>query len=799
MIIAALLLIIATATMLYHACRRATFIVVLFALHMALTLLGLSNLWLWATFIVLITLIAYPPLRQYLFIRPFIKPLTQAVPSLSSTEKEALEAGTTWWEAELFRGKPHWHTLLHYPTPKLTEEEQTFINGPVASVCAMVDDFDVTHRSADLPQEVWAYLKENKFFALIIDKQYGGLKFSPYAQSCILQKLASVSSTLAITVGVPNSLGPGELLQHYGTEEQKNYYLPRLAKGEEIPCFALTSPEAGSDASAIPDVGEVCWGEWQGETILGMRLTWNKRYITLAPVATLLGLAFKLRDPEHLLGETTELGITCALIPTHTPGVEIGRRHFPLNVPFQNGPTKGKDVFVPLDFIIGGQAMAGKGWMMLMSCLSIGRGITLPSNSTGMLINATLTTSAYARIRRQFKQPIGKMEGIERPLAEMIGTSYVLDAACRLTMGSLMLGEKPAIVSAIMKYHSTERAQHAIKLAMDITGGKGICLGPSNFIARAYQGAPVAITVEGANILTRSMIIFGQGAIRCHPYLIQMVELLAKKEVSVSELDQLLTRFANYSLGNSVRAFWLSFTAGFTSKAPHKSPLQRYYQYCNLYSAQLALLSDTSLLLLGGQLKRKEAISARLGDILSVLYLCSAILKQQHDSDYQHTHVAKFALDSLLKEIEISVSELLDNYPNVMLGWGLKRLLMPFGLRWKVPSDIACHHLALQMQKPSSLRDYFTNAIDLQATSTSASAKVNHALQIMIDIEPILEKIANNSGRPARYNFLDKQGKEGVENGWISQDEYQRLILAEKVRLSVINVDDFAPDEIAHS
>ncbi|MDU5193265.1 MAG: acyl-CoA dehydrogenase, partial [Mixta calida] len=412
-------------------------------------------------------------------------------------------AGTTWWEGDLFRGNPDWQKLHNYPQPRLTPEEQAFLDGPVEEACRMANDFQITHEMADLPPELWAYLKEHRFFAMIIKKEYGGLAFSAYAQARVLQKLAGVSGILAITVGVPNSLGPGELLQHYGTDEQKDHYLPRLARGEEIPCFALTSPEAGSDAGAIPDTGVVCMGEWQGQQVLGMRLTWNKRYITLAPIATVLGLAFKLYDPEHLLGDTEELGITCALIPTHTPGVEIGKRHFPLNVPFQNGPTRGKDIFVPIDYIIGGPKMAGQGWRMLVECLSVGRGITLPSNSTGSVKSLALATGAYARIRRQFKVSIGKMEGIEEPLARIAGNAYVMDAAATLITAGIMLGEKPAVLSAIVKYHCTHRGQRAIIDAMDIAGGKGIMLGKSNFLARAYQGAPIAITVEGANILTR--------------------------------------------------------------------------------------------------------------------------------------------------------------------------------------------------------------------------------------------------------------------------------------------------------
>lgn len=510
------------------AYRRASLFTATLATAAALvagTFYGHVPLLVWALFAVIALPLNLVEFRRNQLTKPLFKIYKSIMPEMSRTEKEAIEAGTTWWEADLFAGNPDWKKLHAIPVSTLSAEEQAFMDGPVEEVCRMVNDWEVTHERADLSPEVWQYLKDNKFFAMIIKKKYGGLEFSAYAQSCVLQKLCGASAVLASTVGVPNSLGPGELLQHYGTDEQKDYYLPRLAVGKEIPCFALTSPEAGSDAGSIPDFGIVCKGEWEGEEVLGMRLTWNKRYITLAPIATVLGLAFKLRDPDHLLGEEEELGITCALIPTHIKGVDIGRRHFPLNVPFQNGPTRGKDVFVPLDFIIGGPAMAGQGWRMLVECLSVGRGITLPSNSTGGVKMLALATGAYSRIRRQFKLPIGKMEGIEEPLARLGGNAYIMGAAAKLTVTGIDLGEKPSVISAIVKYHLTDRAQKCIIDAMDIHGGKAICMGPNNYLARGYQGAPIAVTVEGANILTRSMIIYGQGAIRCHPYVLP--EMLA--------------------------------------------------------------------------------------------------------------------------------------------------------------------------------------------------------------------------------------------------------------------------------
>lgn len=613
---------------LYHRMSLVKSVSLLTATMLVLTITGSVGVIGWTLYVLAIAVFAVSGIRQSLISRKALALFKTVLPAMSQTEKEALDAGTVWWEAELFKGKPEWEKLHAIQAPKLSAEEQAFLDGPVNEVCAMVSDFQVTHELADLPPEVWQYLKDNKFFAMIIKKKYGGLEFSAYAQSLVLQKLTGVSGVLSSTVGVPNSLGPGELLQHYGTEDQKNYYLPRLAEGKEIPCFALTSPEAGSDAGSIPDYGVVCKGEWEGKEVLGMRLTWNKRYITLAPVATVLGLAFKLRDPEGLLGEKEDLGITCALIPTDVKGVEIGNRHFPLNVPFQNGPTRGKDIFVPIDFIIGGEKMAGQGWRMLVECLSVGRGITLPSNSTGGIKSAAMATGAYSRIRRQFKQPIGHMEGVEEPLARLGGNAYVMDAASNLTVAGIDLGEKPSVISAIVKYHCTHRGQQSIIDAMDIVGGKGICLGPSNFLARGYQGSPIAVTVEGANILTRSMIIFGQGAIRCHPYVLEeMNAAYSEASDAVEKFDKALAGHVSFTMSNLVRSIWFGLSDGLGSSAPTKDATKRYYQQLNRYSANLALLSDISMAVLGGSLKRKERLSARLGDILSQLYLSSATLK----------------------------------------------------------------------------------------------------------------------------------------------------------------------------
>ncbi|HGF7476431.1 TPA: acyl-CoA dehydrogenase FadE [Vibrio mimicus] len=767
---------------------------------LALSLFGPFGFFSWALYLAAVAVLCVPSIRQSLISGKALAVFKKVLPAMSQTEKEALEAGTVWWEAELFKGKPDWKKLHTIPAPKLSAEEQAFLDGPVNEVCAMVNDYQVTHELADLPPEIWTFLKEKKFFAMIIKKQYGGLEFSAYAQSLVLQKLTGVSSVLSSTVGVPNSLGPGELLQHYGTEEQKNYYLPRLAEGKEIPCFALTSPEAGSDAGSIPDFGVVCKGQWEGKEVLGMRLTWNKRYITLAPVATVLGLAFKLRDPEGLLGEKEDLGITCALIPTHLKGVEIGNRHFPLNVPFQNGPTRAKDLFVPLDFIIGGPKMAGQGWRMLVECLSVGRGITLPSNSTGGIKSAALATGAYARIRRQFKQPIGQMEGIEEPLARLAGNAYVMDAASNLTVAGIDLGEKPSVISAIVKYHCTHRGQRSIIDAMDIVGGKGICLGPANFLARGYQGAPIAITVEGANILTRSMIIFGQGAIRCHPYVLKEMEAAySPNSDAVERFDMALAGHVGFVLSNLVRSLWLGLTDGYGSQAPTRDATKRYYQQLNRYSANLALLADVSMAVLGGSLKRKERLSARLGDILSQLYLSSATLKRFENDGrpVEDLPLVHWGLQDSLRQTEIAIDEFLANFPNRFIGRALRLIIMPFGRVRKTPSDKLDSKLAEILQTPSATRSRIGRNQYLTPSDHNPAGKVEQALTVILQAEPLFDKVCKALNQRRPFTGLDEVAKLGLEAKVLTIQEAALLSEAEAHRLYTINVDDFAPQELA--
>ncbi|NLS13181.1 acyl-CoA dehydrogenase [Vibrio sp. SM6] len=799
-LLSALTMIVLWAITLYHRASLRITLGVLSIAMIALSVIGAVGLISWSLFIAVVALSAIPAIRQHVISGRALNAFRRVLPAMSETEKTALEAGTVWWEAELFGGKPNWQRLHNIKAPQLSQEERAFLDGPVNEVCAMVNDYQVTHELADLPEEVWRYLKQHGFFAMIIDKRYGGLGFSAYAQSLVLQKLTGVSSVLSSTVGVPNSLGPGELLQHYGTDEQKQYYLPRLAKGDEIPCFALTSPEAGSDAGAIPDFGVVCRGQWQGTEIIGMKLTWNKRYITLAPVATVLGLAFKLRDPDGLLGDTEELGMTCALIPTHLEGVKIGRRHFPLNVPFQNGPTQASELFVPLDFIIGGAKMAGQGWRMLVECLSVGRGITLPSNTTGGLKTAALSTGAYARIRRQFKQPIGQMEGVEAPLARIGGNAYVMDAATQLTVTAIDLGEKPSVISAIVKYHCTHRGQRGIIDAMDVVGGKGICLGPSNFLGRGYQGAPIAITVEGANILTRSMIIFGQGAIRCHPYVLrEMHAAHSTSEDAISQFDQALAGHIHFAASNVIRSFWLSLTDGRGSFSPTSDTTQRYYQQLNRYSANLALLSDVAMAVMGGALKRKERISARLGDVLSQLYLASATLKRFEDDGRpaEDLPLLDWGLQDALLQIELALDELLNNFPNRAVAWALRRLILPWGRVRQTPSDKLDSQVAQILQTPSATRNRLGREQYWQPTEFNNAGKIELALSVILQAEPLFDKVCKIQGRRRAFIHLDKVADEGIEAGILTQEEAAILHEAEVHRLATINVDDFEPQELA--
>jgi acyl-CoA dehydrogenase len=689
-------------------------------------------------------LILVRPIRRALISRPLFATYRKVLPQMSDTERDALEAGTVWWEGELFRGKPDWQKLHGYPQPKLTAEEQSFLDNECEEACRLVDDWKVTQELYDLPNEAWRYIKTKGFLGMIIPKKYGGLEFSAYAHSQVITKLSTRSSALAVSVMVPNSLGPAELLLHYGTDEQKAHYLPRLAKGVEIPAFALTSPWAGSDAASIPDSGVVCKGMYQGKEVLGMRVNWDKRYITLAPVCTVFGLAFHLYDPDGLLGNKKHIGITCALVPYDHPGVETGRRHFPLNAMFMNGPTRGKDVFMPLDFIIGGPKMAGGGWRMLMECLAAGRSISLPSSNTGMAQMTARAVGGYARVRSQFKMAVGKFEGVEEALTRIGAYTYMMDAVRKMTAGAVDLGEKPSVVSAIAKYHVTERARQVVNDGMDVIGGKGICLGPSNFMGRAYQQVPVAITVEGANILTRSLIIFGQGAIRCHPFLLAEMQSAQNPDVKkgLVDFDKALWAHVGFTIKNGFRALWLGMTGShFVTVNVDTAPeMRRYYQQMTRFSA-----------------------------------IWDAMYKAQE------------AFDGVIA-----------NFPIRFIAAFLHRSIFPWGHPYVVPSDEVGHQVAKLLIAPSASRDRLTAECFIPQTEKEPIGAIELALHATLEAEAIEAKIrvAEKNGRfenNPQANVRDI-AIVAAECGVITAAEFEIMKRRNALRDIVVHVDDFPFD-----
>jgi acyl-CoA dehydrogenase len=741
------------------------------------------------------------PFRQRVITKPLLGFYTKILPPLSPTEKVALEAGTVGFEGELFSGNPKWSVLLNQPKPVLTAEEQAYIDGPVEEVCKMCNDWETTHVRADLSPEIWEFLKQKKFFGMIIPKEYGGLGFSAYMHSRVIMKLASVSATLSSTVGVPNSLGPGELLAHYGTKEQKDYYLPRLADGREIPCFGLTGPTAGSDATSIPDYGIVCEGDWNGARVLGVKLNFEKRYITLAPVASIIGLAFRLYDPNGLLSDEKDRGITLALVPRNTPGMDIGRRHFPLNCVFQNGPIYGKDVFLPLSQLIGGEDYVGQGWRMLVECLSVGRAITLPSTSSGASKLAAVVTGAYSRIRKQFGLSIGRFEGVEEALARLAGNAYACSALSQATAAAVDRGEKPAVPSAIAKYHCTEMAREVARDAMDINAGKGVILGPKNYLGRGWQAAPISITVEGANIMTRSLMIFGQGAIRCHPWVLKEMQAATNPDESkrVPEFDKNLFGHIGFAISNAIRSWWFGLTASKIGAAPGDAYTKRYYRKLNRYSANLALLADTSMLLLGGKLKFKEKLSGRLGDVLSHLYIASAMLKRYEDDGRPATEqpLLAYAFHDTAFKIERALSGALRNFPIRPAAWLMWLLVFPWGRRAQEPSDRLGRRAAALLMSPCDARDRMADGIFLTPCENNPAGRINASLAKVILAEPVERKFLKalkNSDIEA-LEFKD-QLEEGVREGWITAEEKIQLQELRELTWDAISVDDFDPSEL---
>jgi len=740
--------------------------------------------------------------RQQYLTKPFMGVYRSMLPEMSRTESEALEAGTVWWDGELFSGKPDWNKLLDIPEPKMSQEEHDFLNNECEELCRMLDDWHITHELGDLPEHIWDFLKEKGFFAMIIPKKYGGKEFSALAHSEVLIKVSGVSLTCSSIIAVPNSLGPGELLNHYGTEEQKEYYLPRLADGRELPCFALTGPRAGSDATSLTDSGIVCKGNYNGEDVVGIKLNFSKRYITLAPVATVIGLAFQLRDPDGLIGDVKDYGITAALIPRSTPGITIGRRHFPLNVPFQNGPIQGKDVFIPLDFIIGGREMAGKGWKMLCEQLSVGRCISLPSNATGGAKAAIATSAAYARIREQFGIPIGKFEAIQEVMARMAAQTYFMDAARKMTAGAIDLGEVPSVPSAILKYHLTETARKIGIDAMDIHGGKGICMGPKNYLARGYQGAPVGITVEGANIMTRALIIFGQGAVRCHPYVLKEMEAAKDTDEAqgLKDFDAALFGHVGYAISNAVRSLVLGATYAHWTHVPIEGPTKRYYQHLNRFSAAFAFVTDVSMLTLGGKLKFMESTSARLGDMLSMMYLASATLKHYEDQGRpaEDLPLVEYACRYLLYQNQEQLHSMLRNFPNKWLSRLVRFCVFPRGRKYYSPADEWNRDISEKLMANTATRQRLIAGIYNTVEENNPFGLLEEAMQLCNANNDLVKKVmqAHKQGEIVSAGDAPEIYQAAETAGLINADELATLLEMDAKVMSLINVDDFAPHEL---
>jgi len=765
---------------------------------------GFSLFWgllVWSVLLLPSLLIGVPGIRLAWLSKPLLRRIRKVLPPMSETERDAIEAGSVWWEAELFRGAPDWDKLQNYKMPVLSEAEQAFLEGPVDQLCAMIDDWDITHRRMDLPPEVWDFLRQNRFFGMIIPRSYGGLEFSAYGHSCVVTKIAARSISVGVTVMVPNSLGPAELLLHYGTEAQKDHYLPRLADGRDIPCFALTGPDAGSDAGAIADSGVVCKGEHDGKQVLGLRLNWNKRYITLGPVATVLGLAFKVFDPDGLLGGEEELGITCALIPADTPGITIGNRHLPLNAAFQNGPNSGKDVFIPMDYIIGGQANIGKGWRMLVESLSVGRGISLPAVGVAAGKSCARNTGAYAYVRKQFNTSIGKFEGVEEALARIGGMAYMMEAGRLLTLSALDSGEKPSIITAILKCYNTEHMRQVVNHAMDVHGGRGICMGPSNYLARAYQSLPVGITVEGANILTRSMIIFGQGAIRCHPYLVREMEAATMPESAAADaaFDRALRGHAEYFVTNYCRAFIYGISGSHLAPSPYSGRIGEYYRRLGQMSAAFAVCSDLVLMILGGAFKRKEKLSGRFADALGYMFYASAALRK-FDADGQPRSdlpLLEWTAKYCLYQVQMALDEILRNFPIKWLGVVIRHSIFPLGLNLRQPNDALSHRVAALLIRPGEARDRLTNGVYITDDPNDITGCLEDALHKVVKAEPIERRL--------RHEQAEQHGLEDYPQ-WlvrlqaamqVSAAEADILLQARLATMRVVAVDDFTPQQLS--
>lgn len=749
------------------------------------------------------------PLRLQRLSRPLLSRVRGMLPSLSATEAEALKSGSVDWDGELFSGRPRWERLIGARPAQLSAEEQAFVDGPVETLCGMLDDWALTHEEYDLPQNVWRYMREEGFFGLVIPAEYGGKGFSHTAHSEIVMKLSTRSVSGAVTAMVPNSLGPGELLHHYGTDDQKAHYLPRLAKGDEIPCFALTSPVAGSDAGAIPDKGIVCRGQWQGESVLGLKVTWNKRYITLAPVATLIGLAVKVYDPDGLLGGDEVVGVSCVMVPRELDGVNAGARHLPMNTVFMNGPTWGTDVFIPMSQVIGGQDMLGKGWTMLLECLSIGRSVSLPALGTGAGKLACLATGAYAYTREQFGRSISQFEGVQAALEPLAGYTYQMNAARLLTAGMLDRGERPAVPSALLKYHNTELMRHAINHAMDVVAGRGVVTGPRNFLARAYQAVPIAITVEGANILTRSLMVFGQGAIRCHPFITDEISAAQNpdREQGLCDFDAVFYRHIAHSVRNGLRSCALGYAGGALETVPATGGLQHYYRQLARFSAAFALLTDVTLLSIGGGLKARQRLSGRMADCLVHLYYASAVIKYWLDQGgpEDQRDILEWSLQTSLHGAQQALWAAVLNFPVRGLRWPLRLLVFPPGhTRLQGPSDVLGTRVAASIVEDTPLREHLAAGCYRKEDPSDPLGRVLNAYRLALATADVRSRL-HEAVRARDEDQLDgiallmgHQREElvawAVKENVVSAEERGPLLEALTALYDVIRVDAFDPE-----
>lgn len=741
--------------------------------------------------------------------RPLLGWVRSRLPKLSDTEREALNSGSVDWDGELFSGQPDWNKLMDYQPAHLTSEEQAFLDGPVEELCQMLDDWQITHEDYDLPDKVWQFIREKGFFGLVIPKEDSGMGFSATAHSEIVMKISTRSVSAAVTVMVPNSLGPGELLMHYGTDDQKQHYLPRLAGGQEIPCFALTSPVAGSDAGAIPDKGIVCKGQWNGKEVLGLKVTWNKRYITLAPVATLIGLAIKVYDPEHMLGDQDEIGVTCVLVPRDTEEVHAGARHLPMNTVFMNGPTWGEGVFIPMEQVIGGQDMLGKGWKMLLECLSIGRSISLPALGTGAGKLASLATGSYAYTREQFGRSISQFEGVQEALEPIAGYTYMMDAARLLTSGMLDRGVRPSVPSAVLKYRNTDLMREVINNAMDIVAGRGVITGPRNFLARAYQAVPIGITVEGANILTRSLMVFGQGAIRCHPFIVEEIEAAGMEDPdrAAKKFDGIFYRHLAHTTRNALRAFVLGLTRGWLEGVPRQGDIQKYYRQLARFSAAFALMTDVTLLSVGGGLKARQRLSGRMADCLVHLYYATAVIKQWHEEGYpdDQRDLVEWSLETCLRDLQGAMRDAIINFPVPALRWPLRLLVFPLGATGlNGPSDKLGARVAATIVEDTPVRQRISRGTFINPDPQDPLGRVLNAYKLAnetADSRNRLHEALRNRDEDELGGIdllMGHQRKELVDwacaQGVVKADECPKLEEALTALYDVIRVDAFDAD-----